>query len=79
MDYFTLVLGILALGYGIFSCIMRFVKPSMFKKLEPMKERWGRKVGNAIHFFSYIIVPIAVGGVFIIARVNGISFFNLNG
>ncbi len=47
----------------------------MLKKLEPMKERWGRKVGNAIHFFSYIIVPIAVGGVFIIAGVNGISFF----
>ena len=73
-----MVLGILASVYGIFSCIMRFVKPSIFKKLEPMKERWGEKVGNAIHFFSYIIVPIAVGGLFIIAGINGISVFNVN-
>lgn len=78
MDYLTLTLGILAAGYGIFSCIMRFAKPSMFKKLEPMKEKWGEKAGNTIHFFSYVIVPVVIGILLIFAGINGISFFDLN-
>ena len=27
----------------------------------PKEKEWGEKVGNAIYFFSYIIIPIAVG------------------
>ncbi|MBR5867314.1 MAG: hypothetical protein IKZ04_05330 [Spirochaetaceae bacterium] len=77
MNYFTLALGIFALGYGIFSCVCRFVKPEWFKKLEPMKEQWGKVAGNIIHFISYVIVPLALGSVFIFMAMNGISILDI--
>lgn len=75
MNNSTLFFGIAFIAYGLFSAIMRFVKPSFFKKLEPMKKRWGDKAGNAIHFIAYIIVPLAAGGFFIYAGMHGIKIF----
>ena len=75
MNYFTLALGIFALGYGIFSCVCRFVKPEWFSKLEPMKKTWGKVFGNILHFVAYVIVPLAVGICFIIMGINGVALF----
>jgi len=50
----------------------------MFKKLEPMKEKFGAGVGNTIHFVSYVIVPLGFGIAMIIAGLNGVSFFEAN-
>ena len=76
MDPITTGIGALALAYGIFSGIMRFVKPGMFKKLEPMKQRFGATAGSLIHFVFYVIVPVVAGVVFIAAGLSGESFFS---
>ena len=78
MNYYTLVLGIFALGYGIFSCVCRFVKPEWFKKLEPMKVQWGKVVGTIIHFVSNVIIPLAVGTVLIFMAMKGMSFLDFS-
>ena len=78
MDPVTVGIGALAIAFGIFSGVMRFVKPSMFKKLEPMKEKFGAGVGNTIHFVSYVIVPLGFGITMVIAGLNGVSFFEAN-
>jgi len=75
MDPVTVGIGTLAIAYGIFSGVMRFMKPSMFKKLEPMKEKFGVAAGNTIHFVAYVIMPLGFGITMIIAGMNGISFF----
>jgi len=75
MDPFTVGLGALAIAYGVFSGVMRVVKPGMFKKLEPMKDKFGAGMGNAIHFTSYVVVPLAVGVSLIVAGLKGVSFF----
>ncbi|MDP6542755.1 MAG: hypothetical protein QGH60_02125 [Phycisphaerae bacterium] len=75
MDPVTVGIGAVALAYGVFSGVMRVVNPAIFKKLQPMKEKFGETAGNTIHFIAYIIVPLAVGVALIIAGLNGTSFF----
>ncbi len=61
MNYFKLILGILALTYGIFTIIQRKRKPESFSKLQPMKEKFGDKAGFALHFTGYSLIPIILG------------------
>jgi len=73
MDPVTTGIGALILAFGLFSAIMRLVKPGMFKKLEPMKEKFGPAAGSAIHFIAYAIIPLAAGTILIIAGMLGMD------
>lgn len=75
MDPITLGIGILAIAFGIFSGVMHFVKPRIFKKLEAMKEKFGDRMGGAMHFISYVILPFIFGVVILISGYIGIPFF----
>ena len=67
MDYTNLAIGIFALGFGLTTLIMRFTgKTQGIGKLEKMKQTYGEKTGNLIHFSAYTLVPIVVGIVFLI-------------
>ena len=59
----NLILGGLALAFGLFTLVARFAAPSsgLFSKLEPMKERWGTTAGTMLHWTAYTILPLAVG------------------
>lgn len=77
MNYITMAIGALAFGYGIFSGIMRKKKPSWFRKLEPMKRRYGEKAGSILHFFGYVVMPILIGLIFLFAGYNGKDIFSV--
>lgn len=69
-----LIIGILALLYGLYTIYLRVRKDSKaWGKLEKMKEAYGEKAGTIIHIISYTIVPIAVGIVGIVAYCLGIK------
>ncbi len=69
-----LIIGILALLYGLYTIYLRGRKDSKaWGKLEKMKEAYGEKAGTIIHIISYTIVPIAVGIVGIAAYCLGIK------
>ena len=71
-----LIIGILALLYGLYTIYLRVRKDSKaWGKLEKMKEVYGEKAGTVIHIISYTIVPIAVGIVGIVAYCVGIKVF----
>lgn len=71
-----LIIGILALLYGLYTIYLRVRKDSKaWGKLEKMKEVYGEKAGTVIHIISYAIVPIAVGIVGIVAYCLGIKVF----
>ena len=57
----NLVLGILAIAYGIYSYVQRKNAPEKIEKLQEMIERNGEKMGHSIHLFGYTIMPIAAG------------------
>lgn len=75
MNPVTVLIGILAIGFGAYTAWARAAKPGQFKKLEPMKKFWGEKAGMAIHFVAYTAVPIMFGIVIVITGLNGGSLF----
>jgi hypothetical protein len=75
MNPVTVVIGILAIGFGAYTAWARVKKPEQLKKLEPMKKFWGEKAGVAIHFVAYTAIPVLFGIVIVIKGLNGGSFF----
>lgn len=63
----TIVTGALAIAFGLFTGVARFVAPQsrIFSKLEPMKQRFGAVSGTALHVMAYTVLPIGFG----VARV----------
>ena len=58
---FNLILGLLAIAYGVYSYVQRKTAPENIEKLQTMIERNGEKMGHSIHLFGYTIMPIAAG------------------
>ena len=71
-----LIIGILALLYGLYTIYLRVSKNAKaWGKLDRMKEVYGEKAGSAIHIISYTLVPIAIGIIGIAAYCLGIKVF----
>ena len=64
------IFAYIAIAFGIFSIFARHFFPTMFWKLEPMKEKWGATKGYIIHFIGYTVVPL-VFGIRILGRYYG--------
>ena len=74
MNPASLLIGIAAISFGIYTAYVRFTNPSRFGKLEAMQERWGDGTGTVIHTIAYTVVPIIVGLIALIRGLNGQSF-----
>lgn len=58
----NLILGIFALGYGLYTTSMRVAnKFQTSEKLTQMKIKFGEKAGNIIHLVFYTVLPLALG------------------
>jgi len=57
----NLVLGVLAIVYGIYSYYQRKTAPENIERLQTMIERNGEKMGHSIHLVGYTIMPIIAG------------------
>jgi hypothetical protein len=58
---FNLVVGVLAIIYGLYSFYKRKTAPQDIAKLQSMIERNGEKMANSIHLFGYTLLPIVAG------------------
>jgi hypothetical protein len=67
MNFVTLGIGGLAVGYGVYTAYLRKKDPSQFKKLAAMKKAYGEKRGDLIHFCTYTLFPV-IGGLWLILR-----------
>ncbi len=69
----NLVIGALALLFGVVTLVGRFAAPNskMFSKLGPMKERFGDTAGAAIHVIAYTVIPLLVGSVLLATSLMG--------
>jgi hypothetical protein len=71
----TVGIGVAAIAYGVFTLVARVKKPEMFRKLQPMKERWGPRAGLAVHIIGYSVVPIVFGVMSVLSGLAGKSLF----
>jgi hypothetical protein len=75
MDLLTLGLGVILTLYGIWTLVLRTTRPEKFRKLGPMKDKWGNRAGFLLHFFSYTLLPVVIGIYLILAGLEGRSVF----
>ena len=75
MNLVTVAIGVLAIAFGLYTAWARKANPGQFKKLEPMKKRWGDKTGVAIHVFAYTIIPLVFGAIVLFIGMSGGSIF----
>jgi hypothetical protein len=75
MNPLTVGVGAAAIAYGLFTLVARVKRPEMFRKLEPMKQRWGPRAGLAIHVVGYTIIPIVFGVITVVSGLAGKSLF----
>ena len=75
MNIPTVVIGIAALLFGIYTIYLRSTNPDKFGKLKAMKEKFGGKRGALIHLVSYSVIPIIFGVIMLFTGYMGVSFF----
>ena len=73
VNFGTFIIGLLALGFGISTLVMRMRNPERFTKLKAMKEQLGEKAGFLLHFTAYTAIPILVGIIFLLGGLRGVS------
>lgn len=78
MNLATVALGSVACAYAIGVLSLRLAgREHLFRKLEPMRQRWGSRRGSALHYASYVGAPFVVGATMIAAGLSGISVIDL--
>ena len=75
MDPVTVLIGVAAMAYGLYTAWARRAKPEQFKKLESMKKAWGETGGQMVHIVGYTLAPIIVGVVLVLGGLRGVSLF----
>ncbi|MEM7207780.1 MAG: hypothetical protein AAF434_08165 [Pseudomonadota bacterium] len=64
------LLGVLAIGYGLYSFYRRKTAPQDIEKLQEMIERNGEEMAHSIHLFGYTILPIIAGCLILYATLT---------
>jgi len=75
MNTLTVCIGVAMVAYGLLTTLLRILRPGVFSKLGPMKDRWGDRAGFWMHVFGYSVVPIVVGAVIAIRGWGGAALF----
>jgi hypothetical protein len=75
MNPVTVLVGVAAVSYGLYTAWARRAKPEQFNKLEPMKNFWGERAGQLVHVVGYTVLPIIIGILLIVTGLQGGSLF----
>lgn len=62
-------IGIVILVMGGINLLIHLLKPTLFRKLAVMKEKFGDKAGFIIHLIFYVIIPLIVGTILLFGYV----------
>ena len=75
MNIPSVVIGIAALLFGVYTMYVRSTNPDKFGKLKAMQAHFGKKRGALIHLVIYSIIPVIFGIIMLFAGFMGVSFF----
>ncbi len=71
MSPITMIIGIIAIIYGVATFVFRIKYPERFEKLEAMKKSFGNKNGIILHTIAYTLIPIVVGLALLLSGSSG--------
>ena len=69
VDWFRLLVGVFAIGFGLYSLFIRG-KSSNSTKLNAIKNYWGESKGNLIHLIFYGVLPIILGALVVLKAIG---------
>ena len=69
IDWFRLVVGILAIIFGLYGIFIR-ARSADSTKLNAMIKQWGEDKGKMIHFVFYGFLPIVLGCLMLLKAFN---------
>lgn len=72
LNWLSIIIGIAAIGFGIYTFLLRRKSPEKLVKLGAMKKFYGDKKGALIHIIAYTIAPIVVGIIIMVKGIFGI-------
>lgn len=75
MNTTTIVIGTAVFMFGLYTTVLRYLRPHKLGKLAALQELFGEKNGNLIHLLSYSVLPLVAGAIFLFAGLRGISLF----
>ncbi len=75
MDYPTTIIGLLALGFALFTLTLRLTNPTRLRKLEPLRAQLGKTAGTIVHEVFYIVLPLSFGGFCLFSGYKGVALF----
>ncbi len=75
MNWITIAIGTLALGFGFYTIYIRVTSPEKFGKLAAMRKQFGDTAGTVVHTVAYSVLPIVAGITFIILGIQGGAVF----
>lgn len=75
MNTTTIVIGTAVFMFGVYTFVMRIVRPEKLGRLASLKELFGDRIGDRIHLGAYAGIPLIAGAVFLFAGFKGISLF----
>lgn len=75
MNALTVLIGVAAILFGLYTFYLRANDPAKLGKLAAMQKQWGESTGKTIHTIAYSVVPIIVGLIILMTGLEGGSLF----
>jgi hypothetical protein len=78
MNPVTILIGVILCAYAASVLILRLKgREERFRKLGAMRNFWGPRLGSAIHYVGYVVVPFGFGVALIFAGWTGVNVFEV--
>ena len=76
MRLLMIFIGIILCVYSLYVLKLRLKgDDNKFRKLKAMRLFWGEKIGSAIHYIGYVIIPFLFGILLLFSAISGVNIF----
>ncbi len=73
-----MAISLLPIGYAVYVLASRKQgKDENFRKLGPMKEKYGERHGSMLHYLGYCVAPLAFGLIILYAGIKGLNITDI--
>lgn len=75
MNIITVIIGVGAIVFALYTGFLRARQPAKLGKLQAMKKQLGVTAGTLVHLIAYTILPLVAGAIFVFSGIQGVALF----